>query len=70
MMNKALTMDEYNNKLAYVNNSIYNAIESKFVDALGERIAKRILAKYLEKSVRELSANSFVNIMDCFTIIQ
>lgn len=50
MMNKALTMDEYNNKLAYVNNSIYNAIESKFVDALGERIAKKSLQSILKKA--------------------
>lgn len=70
MMERMLTMDEYNSKVAYLNNSIYNAIEREFVNALGERIAKRILSKYLEKSVRELSANSFVNIMNCFTIIQ
>lgn len=70
MMDRAITMDEYNSKVAYLNNNVYNGIKDAFINALGERIANKILAKYLEKSVRELSANSYVNIMDCFTIIQ
>jgi len=70
MNRRFLTIDEYmNTKVAYLDNSIYNAIEKAFTDALGERIGKKILSKNIEKTVSELSANSFVNIMDCFTIM-
>lgn len=64
-----ITMNDFTNgKLAYVNNIIYNNIETAFVNAIGERITKKILPKYLEKSLQELSCNSFVNIMDCFIV--
>lgn len=64
-----ITMKEFTEgKLAYVNNIIYNNIESAFISTLGERVGKKILAKHLESSLQELSCNSFVNIMDCFIV--
>lgn len=56
-------------KMYELPNSIYNSIEKEFINCLGEQIAKKILAKHLESTLVSLTTQSFVNIMNCFTII-
>lgn len=47
----------------------YKRIERAFVSRLGERLGKKILAKYIEKTVKELSCQSYVDIMSEITIL-
>ena len=65
-----LTMDEYeNSKLYEIDDAVYKQIERAFVKALGERMAMRLLEKFLEKTVREISANSYVNVLETIIIL-
>lgn len=64
-----LTMQEYENMPLYaINDTLYNRIESAFIKAIGERTAKKFLAKYMEKSVKTLSCQSYVDILSLITI--
>lgn len=58
-------------KLAHVDNAIYNNIERKFADLFGHDYdtANRLLKQLWDKPLNQVSANSFVNIMDCFEVI-
>ena len=47
----------------------YNRIERAFVNRLGERLGKKILAKYIEKRVKELTCQSYVDVMSEINIL-
>ena len=68
---KFLTMAEYDSMKVYaLDNVIYARIERKFVNAMGnEMLGRKLLANFMEMTIRELSANSWVNILDCFMIM-
>lgn len=54
----------------YMENIIYNRIKREFIRVIGNEIAaERILSKYWHYTLRELSCNSMVNIMECFIIL-
>lgn len=46
-------------------------IEKKVIMAVGgnEMIGKKLMDKFMLKTVKELSCNSMFNIMDCFEIL-
>lgn len=64
------TVNEFNSMKVYeLDNTTYNKIHNEFAKLFGDRMAKSFLEKNLEQDVKTLSANSFVNIMGCFTIL-
>jgi len=64
-----ITYNEYQNMKIYeMENKLYNRIEKAFSRILGDK-AKILLEKHMNKTIRELSLNNYVNILDCFTII-
>lgn len=55
-MMRFYTMEEFEETKVYALDDVtYNRIERAFVNRLGERLGKKILAKYIEKTVKELS---------------
>ena len=68
---KFLTMEEYENMKVYaLDNATYNKIERRFVAVMhNEVMGKKLLERFMNMTVRELSANSWVNILDCFVIL-
>ena len=65
-----LTMDEFNNTKVYaLENSIYKRIERAFIDAFGDKVAAKILGKFQDRTVRELSTNSYVDIMSSIMVL-
>ena len=65
-----LTIDEFETIKVYeLDNSTYNKIERAFVQRLGEKLGKKILAKYLEKRLKDLTCQSYVDIMSLLTIL-
>ena len=56
--------------LAYFDNRIYNRIRKQFLATIpNEKIVDTILQKYWNYTLRELSCNSMINIMDCFILL-
>ena len=50
---KFLTVEEFESmKLYEVDDVTYRRIEKAFIDRLGEKLGKKILAKYIEKDSR------------------
>ena len=67
---KFLTIEEFKNIKVYeLDDVTYKRIERAFIKALGERIGKRILERHLEKSLRDLTCQSYVDVMSLLTII-
>lgn len=68
-MTTFITMDEFNNtKIACLDDAVYKRIERAFIDVLGYTIAKNILTRFAEKTVREFTTNSMVDVMSAITI--
>ena len=64
-----LTLEEYRTiRVFELENAIYNRIEAAFRRVLGNG-AKAFLERHLTMKLRDLSANSAVDIMSCFTVI-
>lgn len=64
-----LTIEEFEEiKLYEVDDVTYRRIEKAFVDKLGEKLGKKILAKYVEKRLKELTLQSYVDIMSILNI--
>jgi hypothetical protein len=67
---RLLTIEEFDTMKMYeLPNGIYNTIEREMIKTLPETIVKKIMLKFLSKTVREFSCNSYVNIMNCFQLI-
>ena len=68
---KYLLMTEYETMKVYeLDNVIYEKIEYKFVKLMGnEKIAKKMMLKFGNLTVQQLSCNSQINIFDCFEIL-
>jgi len=56
-------------KFGACENALYNRISRKFRDLLPEAMCNKLLEKFWNLTLQELSCNSIVNIMDCFIII-
>lgn len=64
-----VTMSEFDTlKLYEMDEIIYKRIERVFHRILGEK-TERIMDKYKTKTLREISVNSCINVMSCFSII-
>ena len=69
-MTRFLTIQEFENIKVYeLDDVTYNKIEMAFIRTLGEKIGKKILSKYLEKKLKELTCQSYVDIMNCIKIL-
>lgn len=67
---KFLTIEEYETKQVYeLENYYYNRIYDAFVKACGERIADRLMKRFAHMTLRQLSTNSYVDILSMITII-
>ena len=65
-----LTINEFETIKVYeLDNLTYNKIEAAFVKRLGERIGKKMLNKYMEKRLRDLTCQSYVDIMSLIKIL-
>lgn len=65
-----LTIDEFETIKVYeLDNLTYNKIEAAFVKRLGERVGKKILDKYMEKKLRDLTCQSYVDVMSLIKIL-
>ena len=54
----------------YLDNRIYNKIKNEFLHLIpDEKIVNALLEKYWNKTLRELSCNSMVNVMNCFVLL-
>ena len=70
MTTNFILMDEFDNtKLACLDDRIYKRIERAFVAVVGYTITKRLMTKFAEKTLRELSTNSYVDIMSVIDVI-
>lgn len=64
-----ITQDEFENmKLYELDDSTYRKIEDAFVKAIGEKVAKKFLEKQLERTLRTLTTQSFVDVLSILTI--
>lgn len=68
---KYLLMSEYETMKVYeLDNVIYKKIEYKFVKFTGsEQMAEKLMLKFSSLTVKQLSCNSLINILDCFEIL-
>ena len=67
---KFLTLDEFQHTKVYaIDDVTYKRIEAAFIKTLGETIGKRILAKYAEKTVQQLSTQNWVDIVSLINIL-
>ena len=67
---KFITMDEFESmKLYELDNVTYNRIERAFIKVCGYAVAAKLMKKFAEKTLRELSVNSIVDIMSELTIL-
>jgi len=65
-----ITREEFETmKLRECENALYNRIASKFRALLPGTMGEKLMEKFWGYTLRELSCNSLVNIMDCFVII-
>ena len=69
-MTKFITIEEFDTmKLYEVEDALYRRIERTFAKAVGYTVAAKLMQKFAEKTLRQLSANSYVDIMSVFTIL-
>lgn len=68
---KFYTAHEFTTLKVYeLDDTTYRKIKRKFVTMFNnEKMGKAFFEKFLTADVKTLSANSFVNIMDCFMIL-
>ena len=67
---KFLTKEEFDNMKVYaLDDTTYRMIERAFMKKLGERLGKRILEKFMEKTVHDLTCQSYIDVMSLLTIL-
>lgn len=68
---KFITLQEFNTMKVYaLDNLTYSRIERKFMDMMySEELGRELMLDCLQLTIRELSANTWVNILDCLTIV-
>lgn len=69
MQHLFITTQEYETMPIYaLNDTIYKRIEKAFADATSEKTAHRFMLRVGNKTLRELSCNSYVDILSLITI--
>lgn len=59
-----VTMYEYENtKLGSLEDRVYKRIERAFEHAIGFSAAEKIMARFADKTLRDISTNSYVDIL-------
>lgn len=67
---KFITTEEFFTMKVYeLDDVTYKRIERAFVEVLGYKIAAHIMEKFMEKTIREFTLNSWVDVMSLLTII-
>ena len=70
MTTNFILMEEFDNtKLACLDDRTYKRIERAFISAVGYVIAQRLMNKFAEKTLRDISTNSYVDVMSVVDII-
>ena len=69
-MTNFLIINEFETIKVYeLDNVTYNKIEMAFIRTLGERVGKKNLEKYLEKNLKDLTCQSYVDIMSFIKVL-
>lgn len=65
-----ITVEEFDTLKVYeLDNATYKRLEKAFAQVCGYAGAERLLAKFMEKTIREISVNSFVDVMSIIKIL-
>lgn len=60
------TTDEFTSTRVFeLDNTTYNKIHDKFAKMVGDKRADKLLWQFKDKTLRELSCNSFVDVLSC-----
>ncbi len=63
-----ITIQEYENMKVYENDHVYKAIEMALVKQLGRTIGEAILHRFMNKTIREMTVTSGVDLMSAIVI--
>ena len=63
-----ITIEEYETLKVYENDHVYKAIEAAMVKQLGRAITDAILKRFMNKTIREMTVTSGVDLMSAITI--
>ena len=60
------TTDEFTStRIFELDNNTYNKIHDKFAKMVGDKGADKLMWQWKDKTLRELSCNSFVDVLSC-----
>ena len=59
------TADLDSTKVFELDNRTYNTIRDKFANIVGDSRADKLMWKWRDKTLRDLSCNSFVDVLSC-----
>lgn len=64
------TIDEFTStRIFELDNNTYNKIYDKFARTVGDKTANKLMWKWRDKTLRELSCNSFVDVLSCVRLM-
>ena len=67
---KFITIEEFNTMKVYALDDVtYKRIEMAFAQVCGRSGAERLMSKFAGKTIRELTVNSYVDVMSILTIL-
>lgn len=64
-----VTAEEFKTMKVYENDHIYKALERAMIKQLGATIGRKILEKYMTKTLQQITAQSAVDLMSVITIL-
>jgi len=64
-MNFYMISDLDNTRVFELDNRTYNTIRGKFAKMVGDKGADKLMWKWRDKTLRDLSCNSFVDVLSC-----
>lgn len=65
-----VTLSEFGSTPLYaLEDRVYKRVERIFVRAYGETVANRVLLRFMRKTLREISTNSYIDIMSAIPVI-
>lgn len=66
-----VTITEYEEtKLCALDDRVYKLVERAFVQAVGYVIAERLLTRFAEKTLREISQNSYADVLSAVRVLR
>lgn len=69
MRNLYTISDIDNTRVFELDNRTYNTIHGKFANIVGDKRADKLMWKRRNKTLRDLSCNSFVDIISCIQLM-